>query len=262
MNNNTLSYINHHDRDNMIKFYENTHTYKIIGDENEYTSVTTWVHTHFKPFNANDIINKMISSKNWNTNKYYGKNKNEIIKEWDENRQKSANEGTKLHYDIECYYNNVITPTINQSLEYYYFLQFANDYKNLKPYRTEWMIWDSDVKIAGSIDMAFTEYENNDKYLLLYDWKRCKEITKISKYNEYAITENINYLPDSNFWHYSLQLNTYKYILEKNYNKIVNGLYLVCLHPNNKNNSYIRMQCADLQKEVIELFDNKTKNNI
>ena len=36
-----------------------------------------------------------------------------------------------------------------------------------------------------------------------------------------------------NYGHYALQLNTYKYILEKRYNKVVKELYLLCLHPNN-----------------------------
>ena len=57
-----------------------------------------------------------------------------------------------------------------------------------------------------------------------------QEIKKNSGFNKWSTTECIEHLPDSNFWHYSLQLNTYKYMLEKNYNKKVNGMYLVCLH--------------------------------
>ena len=53
------------------------------------------------------------------------------------------------------------------------------------------------------------------------------------EYKEHATTECIKHLPNTNFWHYSLQLNTYKAMLEKNYNKKVTDLYLVRLHPNN-----------------------------
>ena len=38
-------------------------------------------------------------------------------------------------------------------------------------------------------------------------------------------------MPNSNYWLYSLQLNTYKAILERNYGKKVTGMYLVCCHP-------------------------------
>ena len=49
----------------------------------------------------------------------------------------------------------------------------------MTPYRTEWMIWDKDHKLAGSIDMIF---ENEDGTLSIYDWKRSKEIKKQNKW--------------------------------------------------------------------------------
>ena len=90
-------------------------------------------------------------------------------------------------------------------------MKFAEDYKHLKPYRTEWVVWNEDVKISGTIDIVF-EDENGD--LVIYDWKRSKEICKTSGYNKFALTECINHLPDTNYWHYALQLNTYKKIIE------------------------------------------------
>ena len=265
ININYLSTINPHERDAFIEFEEGPHIYNIQGDPSKYTSVTTWNHSHFEQFDASAIIDKMMNSKNWKANKYYGMTKEEIIAQWDASRDEAAQAGTKMHYDIECYYNifhendreNTNTQLIeNTSLEYSYFLKFAEDYKHLKPYRTEWMIWDSDVKIAGSVDMVFQDDAGGDpNSIVIYDWKRSKEITKTSNFNKFATTECINHLPDTNFWHYSLQLNVYKYILEKNYGKKVKGLYLVCLHPSNKNGSYIRIPCADLQKEVRDLFE-------
>ena len=249
-----LSTINSHERDALIEFEEGPHIYKIRGDSSQYTSVTTWNHSHFEHFDADTIINKMMNSKNWKTNKYYGMTKEEIITQWDASRDEASSAGTNLHYDIECYYNNC--PNDNDSLEYSYFLKFAEDFKNLKPYRTEWMIWHEDIKIAGSVDMIF---EQEDGTLLIYDWKRSKEITKTTGFNKYATTECISHLPDTNYWHYCLQLNVYKRILEEKYGKRVEGLFLVCLHPNNKNQSYLRIPCADLQSEVGELFEMRKK---
>jgi ATP-dependent exoDNAse (exonuclease V) beta subunit len=135
------------------------------------------------------------------------------------------------------------------SLEYSYFKNFLNACPDLKPYRTEWMIYDEDLCIAGSIDMV---YENPDGTLMIYDWKRAKEIVKASAFMKYATTECISHIPDTNFWHYALQLNTYKAILEKNYGKTVTKLALVCLHPSKRNFEVIPVPI--LREEISALF--------
>jgi hypothetical protein len=154
-----------------------------------------------------------------------------------------------MHYAIECYYGgraphtprsgevfpSVDTPDPDWGVRGgtpQQFLSFVAANPTLKPYRTEWMIFDEDVRLAGSIDMV---YENEiDGTLMIYDWKRCKEITKFSNFKDaaYAVTECISHLPDTNFWHYALQLNTYKTILEAKYDKKVSRMCLVVLHPN------------------------------
>ena len=58
-------------------------------------------------------------------------------------------------------------------------------------------------------------------------------------YNKFAITPCISEMHDTNFWHYTLQLNIYRYILETKYNKSVSGLYLVQLHPDVEEGNYI-----------------------
>lgn len=242
---------NPHERDNHILFEEKTHTYTIDGDS-DYTSVTTWVKCHFPKFDSKKIINSMMNSSNWPKSKYYGMTANQIEETWNKTRDESAAAGTKLHYDIECYYNNCVN--INNTIEYSYFMQFVDAFPELIPYRTEWTIYDKRLKLAGSIDMVFTnkagEYE-------IYDWKRSKEIVKINNWDKYANNAIISYLPDANYWHYCLQLNTYKAILEENYDINIKGMYLVCLHPNNKNKSFYRIKVVDLQEEVSKLFENR-----
>jgi hypothetical protein len=112
------------------------------------------------------------------------------------------------------------------------------------------MVWDKELKLAGSIDMVF---RNPDGTLLIYDWKRCKQIKKDNRFQS-AKTKCISHFPDSNFWHYSLQLNTYKYMLEKNYGEKVVGMFLVCLHPNNNNKSYLRYEVKHHKKEIDDLM--------
>ena len=248
-----LSKLNVHERDSRIEFDEPTHVYTIDGDSN-YTSVTTWNHSHFQNFDADKVIDNMMKSKNWPNNKYYEYSRETIKTIWDTNRDVAAAAGTKMHYDIECYYNKC--PNKNDSIEYMYFENFLKDYPNLKPYRTEWTVFHEELKLAGSIDMVF---ENEDGTLLIYDWKRCKDIVKTNNWNKFSKNEIISYLPDTNYWHYCLQLNTYKAILEEKYDKKVVELYLVCLHPDNKNNNYQRIKVVDLQNDVKELFEERKK---
>ena len=122
------------------------------------------------------------------------------------------------------------------------------------------MIFDEDLKLAGSIDMV---YENPDGTLSIYDWKRSKDISKINVWNKFAINPLICHMPDSNFWHYALQLNTYKAILERKYGKQVTKLCLVRLHPDTEENNYDLIQLPNLSKEIVELFiERKNKSQI
>tara|TARA_Y100000780_G_C13694897_1_gene421148 strand:+ start:11591 stop:12385 length:795 start_codon:yes stop_codon:yes gene_type:complete len=253
-----------HIKDKDVTFYDPTHTYTITCKDNNgekykdksFTSVTTWIHSLFSGFDADKIITKMMLSHKWPESKYYGMTPDEIKAQWDKNRDESAKQGTKLHYDIECYYNNVDVE--NDTIEYKWFLDFDEVRKNEKliPYRTEMIVYDEELKLVGSIDML---YEEHDGTLQIYDWKRCKEIKKTNIW-ENSVVDCISYIPNSNFWHYSLQLNTYKRILEKNYDKKVSKLCLVCLHPDNKNKSYIKINIPILDEEMNRLFEYRKTN--
>lgn len=246
---------NSHPRDANIVFDEGPHIYTINGDSN-YMSVTTWNHSHFAHFDPDSVIDKMMDSKKWSQSKYFGKSREEIKTEWEETGRIAREEGTKMHYNIECFYNGVNVDEVGKNTpEFKFFEEFAKDYSHLSPFRTEWMIYDEELKFAGSVDMVF---QTPNGTLEIYDWKRAKEI-KMSNYFQKGITPCVRHLPDCNFYHYSLQLNTYKAILERNYGVKIDGLYLICLHPNNENNSYIRIPCQDMTNEIKCLFDYRKK---
>jgi ATP-dependent exoDNAse (exonuclease V) beta subunit len=267
-----LSIKNSHERDANIMFFEQGHKYTILTEPDvKYTSVTTWNHTHFEQFDADKIIGTMMKGKGWKEgHKYWGLTAEQIKLQWNTNKDSVAGAGTDLHYDIECFLNDnrlqldytnkelyEIYMSNNKEkhefkpLEWQYFINFVRDNQELKPYRTEWLIYDDDVKISGSIDMI---YENPDGTLSIYDWKRCKNITRINNFNKFALPVAICHLPDSNFWHYALQLNTYKVILEKKYNKKIKNMFLVRLHPDAEEKNYELIELPDLSTEVKELF--------
>ena len=264
-----------HPRDKNIKFYSRGHKYEILCDKtSKYTSVTTWNHTHFPKFDADAVIANIFTSKSWNPeNKYWGQTAEQIKASWFASGASVADAGTNLHEQIEHFMNNgVLEPgyTHKQLLEHYrsledtvtrgpewqFFLKFVEDHPDTKPYRTEWMIYDEDVKLAGSIDMV---YENPDGTLSIYDWKRAKEITKDNNWNKFAVNPIIGQMPDTNFWHYSLQLNTYRHILETKYGKKVTNLCLVRIHPDHPEQTYELLPVPILTKEMEELFSELKK---
>lgn len=261
---------NAHNRDSQIKFYARGHKYEIsIDPKTKYTSVTTWNHSHFPKFDADAIIANIFKSKGWGPDhKYWGQTAEQIKASWKSNGDSVAGAGTSLHERIENFMNDAsfereythqdlytnLVQELDEPVEWEYFLQFVRDHPNLKPYRTEWMIFDEDIKIAGSIDMV---YENPDGTLSIYDWKRSKDITKVNNWNKFALNPLICHMPDTNFWHYALQLNTYKAILERKYGKIVTKLCLVRLHPDNEEKTYELLDVPILTKEISDLFEER-----
>lgn len=269
-----LETINSHPRDKNILFYEPTHTYTITTDPtNKYTSVTTWNHSHFPHFNADQVIKNMMRGKNWKEgHKYWGLTAEQIKAQWASNGAAVSDAGTNMHYEIECFMNNsdledhythvelyrhyletqLSNPIpIIETTEGIYFIKFIKEHLHFTPYRTEWTVYHEEAKLAGSIDMV---YENPDGTLSIYDWKRAKDISRINTFNKFALNKIICHMPDSNFWHYALQLNTYKKIIEDKYGKIVTDLYLVRLHPDCEDNTYELIKLPDLKKELNDLF--------
>jgi ATP-dependent exoDNAse (exonuclease V) beta subunit len=276
--NNILSIRNVHPRDKHIKFFEEGHKYIVDLEPNvKYTSVTTWIHEHFEKFDPDKIITKMMSGSGWKQgHKYWGMTADQIKDQWNANKDTVSGAGTDMHFDIECfnndkrftfdYKNNELIQIYlsdnreklhEKPLEWQYFINFVKDHTHLKPFRTEWTVFNEDIKISGSIDMV---YENPDGTLSIYDWKRSKNITRINKFNKFASTPCICHLPDSNFWHYALQLNMYKYILETKYDKIVKDLYLVRLHPDAEEKNYELIQLPILTVEIDDLLQERIKN--
>lgn len=224
-----LSTLNSHPRDANITFKEENHEYTIQGMNRKPTSVTTLIHRYFPEFDADTVIKKMMASSRWPQSKYYGQTAEAIKQSWDLSGKKAADQGTLMHKSIEDFLN--LEPVENsETKEFSMFMSFWNDfltkYPTLKPYRTEWLIYDEDIGVAGSIDCVLSDNNGN---LVILDWKRSKEIKTENRYEKgkgvFCNYDNCNYS------HYSLQLNFYRHILETKYNKKVIYMMLVVLHP-------------------------------
>lgn len=229
-----LSETNFHERDKNITFYEENHEYVINGLNKKPISVTTLIHHFFPEFDSDVVIDKMMKSKNWPLSKYFGKTREEIKDDWEKNKNEAATAGTFMHKSIEDFLNGD-NSTKNNSKEFTMFMNFWNDisikYPSFKIFRTEWLVYDENIGLAGSIDCVLKD-SNNDQ-LIIVDWKRSKEIKLKNPYEKGKFP--FDTFDHCNYSHYGLQLNFYRHILETKYNHKVSFMMLVVLHPNQDN---------------------------
>jgi len=246
-----LAVLNKHERDDRIQFEEETHTYTIDGTRAGWTSCTGFLHNFFGHFDADAVIAKMMASPKWFESKYFGKTAEEIKKQWSDKGKASSEAGTRMHLDIEHFYNAMPATGAKdaytmadglagmaidewppqEGAEWNYFCDYQDAYvapKGWQPFRTEWLVFDPEHKVAGSIDML---YMKPDGTLAIYDWKRIEELKTDNRFQ--SGLGPVSHLPDTNYWHYSLQLNVYRYIIQKHYGYVVSELALVVLHPGN-----------------------------
>lgn len=240
-----LKQINKHPRDENVMLSLDTHQYKVNGVTRGWKSVSKFVNSFFQPFKGRDVALKMIQRQDFSSNPKYEKYQSfcfnqegyllpqrdiieAIVLNWREQGKRTSELGTQLHNKIEDYYNNRYND--DDSIEYNFFLEFDSfcNFFGLKPFRTEWSVYGDDEMICGTIDMVYLNPESGN--YVLVDWKRVKTIDKVG-YSKGL--EPFNHLQDCNFNKYSLQLNMYKYILEKYYDMTIEAMNLVVLHPDN-----------------------------
>ena len=244
-----LEEINKHELDSRISFVDEGHIYFIDGKSNGIISCTSFIHKFFGQFNATQVIQQIQKSTKYKTDptyKYYGKSTQEIKEEWN----MTAVLGTKLHYMIELYYND-LEVEYEEDSGFEQFLLFQQDHESLQIYRTEWRIFDETLKISGSIDAIF---KHKDNTISIYDWKRTPEIVTKS-FNNKTARKPINNLLDCNYYHYSLQLNLYRHILETHYNQIVKDMFLIVLHPTNT--TYQKVEVNRMEPEIQAILQER-----
>ena len=256
-----LEIANKHPRDDGLIFIESIHKYTLVSFPYvRLISVTSFLHDCFEDFDADKVIEKLVTNPRC---KYFNRSIEEIKSEW-----KSANLlGTELHAKIEDFMNNakISYPYSHKDLLINYgvggkdedkgwdlFLEFAKTFEDKIPYRTEWRIYCEELQIAGSLDMA---YLNPDGTISIFDWKRTTDLDKRSGFRNKMSLKFPETVPDTKFHKYSLQLNLYKAIIEKNYGLKVKELVLVGLHPTQQ--KFELHHCVDYSKEVEQLFQER-----
>ena len=279
---------NPHILDISIRFVEDTHTYFVNFDndgiESNYSSdgilsTSGVVHKYFDEFNPDIAIEKMRNGRKWNReNKYYNMSNCEIKQMWVTNGEMASANGTWLHGQLERYMNGIqfnddiigLIP-IKQFNKWYD--RFFKDI--LIPFRTEFRFRSgSDLKLTGTADLIAIDKNHPppdecDETLSLHiiDWKFSKAIKMKNPYQ--SGVGCCSSLDDTNYSHYLLQQNIYKYMMETfypswNWNgfkykhvKVV-SMKLCVFHENHGKEGFI-VDLPDCRDIVERMMDDRRK---
>ncbi len=204
-----------HPRGLGITFAEEGHTY--VDDYGiDYTSGTTLVKSAFAEFNAPAVA----AAKSAKT----GVPAEQYVREWEENRNRAATEGTRMHENIERQILGRLSDmhqpkddaerTLFRAVWFEVekikaaFGHFGKTRTALEP---EKIVFSPRFRVAGSIDL-FVQKKNGS--YIIFDWKKVKEIKREAFGGRVGFHVATQGLPDCNFYHYALQLSIYEQILK------------------------------------------------
>ena len=176
--------------------------------------------------------------------RYKGTPVEESLDKWAKAGRLASEVGTFVHLQTENYFQRGFfetecklqfgseTEVVSVEQEKLHFLHFIRDYQ-IEPYRQEWPVYDKDLNIAGTIDLIC---QNDDGEFTIYDWKRSSKVVNaqgqpIVEGFRGKMSHNGISLPDTSFYHYCIQQNMYRYMLERHYGIRIKAMNLVVLSP-------------------------------
>lgn len=266
---------------NNIKFYDKEHVYFI--DDEQVISVTGLIHRFTDEFDEEkwlkikseerltqtDHINFPLEGELYSDTLERMK---KIIKaEWTYKNNHGIYEGKLTHFYLENLMANKdvseditgygVVPFDEIEKTFFMIKKLANSfYKKyvetgiLIPIKSELVVGAKELKLAGQIDQLF--YNTQLNVLQLYDWKTNR---KLAWTNKYSMKECLSHLDSCELNTYSLQLYTYKYLLEKNTNiKLDDKMYIVWFNEHNDDPQII--ECRDMTNDVLNMLEFKEKN--
>lgn len=193
-----------------IVFTESNHLY-VDSQQRRYTSVTTLIGKCFEKFDSEKIAKAKAARE--------GGDYKELMNQWQQIGKAAANSGTRLHENCE---NQILgrlelihkPETPEEQIKFKYASDIVtgllNDSSNIK-FEPEKLIFSPRFLIAGSVDLLV---HHDDGTFTIYDWKNVKEIKQNAFMDKVGTIDATAKIPDSNYWHYALQLQLYEIILK------------------------------------------------
>jgi len=228
---------------NNIIFKDSNHSYYINGKKS--ISCTEFISMFKKPFKK-DIIAEKYAQKN-------GMYTWEVVSEWDDIKNKAISLGNNFHKYAELRYASKEYEIPEEGLPSWYKLAFEEFYQETKSYlipiKSEWIVGDEELLLCGTLDQLF--YNTKEKEFQIWDYKTSKDIGRYSKYKNKMIN-GLSHLDECEYNIYSIQLQVYKKIIEKNTNIKIGDCYICWINP--KNERIVNIKTRDMSDEVDRMF--------
>lgn len=250
-------------RFNCYNFVESSHQYYYYDEPVKY-SVTQFLSRFSEPFDR-EGVSKRYADK-------HGLTQEEVLEDWDRKGKISSTAGTIIHsylenakrgktFDID--FSEADKLDIRKEVEERVKVlipqakQFHEDTLNkLFPIQLEYTVG-IEHYIAGNIDMLC--WNQRAQEFQIWDYKNVKAMNVDPGYFDGWCFSPFNKERDTNFIHYSMQLYTYKEILERVLGVQIGGCYLVQFNYNEPDSSFEIYPCKNLQKECAQALDEMIK---
>ncbi len=232
-----LARMHPHPRDSMVRFEEERHLYFVKGKAVGISVTGLLAQVETESFDADAVAERLHVRPNERYNAGVDSDGQlvpmtvaAIKKQWDDARDL----GTDLHGRIECFLNGVPVPFTSpvNVAEYRQALRWLAGC-GLEPFRSEWVIFDEDADVAGSVD--FVARDPATGHLVIVDWKRCRHGPEVyrfsSRRDSVHLQPPLDHLPDTTLSHWAAQVNLYRVIIERKYGHTVSRMQMVCLYP-------------------------------
>lgn len=183
-----------------LKFDEATHTYTKL--KKKLTPVSYVLKKFTEEFDS-DKMSVLVANKR-------GITKEEVLKEWEDNKNKACELGTKVHLFGENYCRNKNLKPSNgyeEAITKWYFT--IPDY--IEPLFLELQMYSEALGIAGTADMVF--YNTKTNKFLIRDYKTNGDLFK--NYKGKKMLKPFNNLLDNPYNKYQLQLSLYQILFEQ-----------------------------------------------
>ena len=158
----------------------------------------------------------------------------EIAAKWRDGAAEASRAGTWMHFLFEAHVNGhaVRLPAVELTMLRTFLSELPPGSVAL---RSEWVIGAPLENLAGSVDLVISL---SDGSVMLVDWKRSAGLP--SKYTSpRGMRPPLQHLPDCAGWHYRVQLNLYRYILQTYYSLRVSRMAVVCCHPEHSPRAFV-----------------------
>ena len=272
-------------------FNDKDHLYINKKEGYKYTSVTTLIGMYEQPYDSDfwsmyKVFEQLVDPELWK--KYRGaflehkrysdksfevlkidknialETQKQILQEWEINKNASCDRGTKLHAEREEFLHNMTGNYMrkfgfDEGIPAFKGVHKLDAYSGVFPeYFISWTSEDGLLRIAGMADIVI----KNGNEVIIGDWKTNKKIKTKGYFDKktnktQCMKYPLNKIPDINYYHYSLQMSLYMWLIQQQYpNLECGGLFIWHIDHDGNETKY---DCEYLKDDIERMLKHYKK---